>query len=409
MVFPSIKFLHAIIGNREAYKAAKEIYFNTDELCMFFENNPDAWFLDKTYPEDLEPLFQKLSVGVSPRVKRKNKNDKGHVDIQDSRGWHKRGLNGFDPDIEVDGLQYALKHPTLEKSLFIWNHIAIENFDCIRGIVESSSRKTYEDSKKEEKISHNFGRLLMDTPWLPDKQGNFHKPAELKLDDLPESFIRDEKLANQLGMKKDVVAKLAEEVGVSEDDINFIKQLTEDPEEYKKIKSLYLAKKKKPAFPIRTSTDPERRQERLAEQMNDAPKKEYEQRNRSVRTTANTIDKETYLRNAYTNDDNQMICQICEEEMPFRKRDGEYYFEAVEALSRDHFTREHEAQFLALCPLCAAMYKEFVKNDQEAMRSLKNALINSDNLEVPLQLGELDTSIRFVECHILDIKTILEK
>jgi hypothetical protein len=51
----------------------------------------------------------------------------------------------------------------------------------------------------------------MDTPWLPDKQGNFHKPTELKLDDLPESFVHDEKLAKQLGMKKDVVAKLAEE------------------------------------------------------------------------------------------------------------------------------------------------------------------------------------------------------
>ena len=103
-----------------------------------------------------------------------------------------------------------------------------------------------------------------------------------------------------------------------------------------------------------------------------------------------------------------MVCQICKEEMPFRKRDGEYYFEAVEALSRDHFVKEHEAQFLALCPLCAAMYKEFVKHDEGAMESLKNALINSEDAEVPLQLGELGTSVRFVESHFLDIKTIIE-
>jgi len=143
--------------------------------------------------------------------------------------------------------------------------------------------------------------------------------------------------------------------------------------------------------------------------MNEAPKKEYEQRNRSVRTTANTIDKETYLRNAYTNDDGQMVCQICKEEMPFRKRDGEYYFEAVEALSSDYFLKENEAQFLALCPLCAAMYNEFVKHDEGAMESLKNALINSEDAEVPLQLGELDTSVRFVETHYHDIRTIPEK
>ena len=94
--------------------------------------------------------------------------------------------------------------------------------------------------------------------------------------------------------------------------------------------------------------------------------------------------------------------------MPFRKRDGEYYFEAVEALSRDHFAKEHEAQFLALCPLCAAMYNEFVKHDEGAMESLKNELINSEDAEIPLRLGELNTSVRFVGSHFQDIRTIIE-
>ena len=91
-----------------------------------------------------------------------------------------------------------------------------------------------------------------------------------------------------------------------------------------------------------------------------------------------------------------------------KKRDSEYYFEAVEALSRDYFAKEHEAQFLALCPLCAAMYNEFVKYDERAMESLKNVLINSEDAEVSLQLGELDTSIRFVKSHFLDIRTIIK-
>lgn len=103
-----------------------------------------------------------------------------------------------------------------------------------------------------------------------------------------------------------------------------------------------------------------------------------------------------------------MICQVCKKEMPFRKRDGEHYFEAVEAFSRAHFPMEHEAQFLALCPLCAAMYNEFVKHDEGAMKSLKNALMNSEDAEVSLQLGELDTSVRFVESHFLHIRTIID-
>ena len=165
--------------------------------------------------------------------------------------------------------------------------------------------------------------------------------------------------------------------------------------------------KEKPAFPTRAVSNPERRQERLSEQLNSATEKEYEDRDRSVRTSRGTVDPVLWLRNKYTNDANQMVCHICKKEMPFRKRDGEYYFETVEALSRDHFTREHEAQFLALCPLCAAMYKEFVKHDAIAMRAFKNALMISEETEVPLDLGERKTSVRFVEPHLHDIKIIL--
>ncbi len=109
------------------------------------------------------------------------------------------------------------------------------------------------------------------------------------------------------------------------------------------------------------------------------------------------------------NNSDEMVCQICKEEMPFKKRDGEYYFEAVEALSKDYFIKEHEAQFLALCPLCAAMYKEFVIRDEDAMKKLYRALKDSEDLEVPLKLGELETSIRFVQTHRQDMKTILHK
>ena len=407
MVLPSIKFLRAINGNREAYKAAKEIYSNTDELHMYFENNPNVWFVAKSYPEDLEPLFRELSVGESPRVKRKDKNNKGYIVIQKSHGWHKRGLNGFDPGIEIDKLEYALNRPTTEKSEFIWNKIVLPNADCIRGIVESSSRKTYEDSRKEEQISKNFGRLLMDTPWLPDKQGNFHKPAELKLDDLPESFVRDEKLANQLGMKKDVLGKLAEEAGIPLNVLERVKRYAEAPPEIQKQIDSLLSRHdgKQSEFPQKASSNVDRRRKKIIEKYHKAPKKKYEKKPYSKKATANTIDPKIWLRETYTKE-GRMICQICKNEMPFKKKDGQYYFEAVELLS--DFDREMEELYIALCPLCAAMYNEFVKHDEGAVESLKNALINSEDAEVPLQLGELNTSLRFVKIHFDDINTILQ-
>jgi len=398
-----------------SFRKPIDAYFWSNELEVYFAGSNTVGFVRPDfYHQSVLALFEDLGVTDKIRIRCKSKNGSvDYVQLEYKNGY-RRGIRGFDPDIQIDGIQYAMMNPSGESSKIIWNDIAVKYSHCIKGKLLRSSRQDFSPNAsvyEEEELTSNFGRLLMDTPWLPDKQGNFHKPAELKLDDLPESFVRDEKLANQLGMKKDVVAKLAEESGIPLNALEQAKKYTEAPPEVQKQIDSLLSRhdRQQPEFPQRSSADPDRRRERLVEQMNDAPEKEYEQRNRSVRVSANTIDKDTYLRNAYTNDDGQMVCQICKNEMPFRKRDGEYYFEAVEALSRDYFAKEHEAQFLALCPLCAAMYKEFIKNDEKAMESMKNALINSENAEVPLQLGELDTSIRFVETHFLDIKEILKR
>ena len=153
--------------------------------------------------------------------------------------------------------------------------------------------------------------------------------------------------------------------------------------------------------------NPEHRTHQLQQQLRDAPQKNYESRSRSVRTTRGTIDPRTQLREEYTSDSGEMECQRCKSPMPFKDREGMPYFEAVEALTIEHFTREHEAQFLALCPECAARYKEFVKRVPEAMENLKNQLMNADGLEVPLQLDKLQTSIRFSKRHWHDMQTIL--
>ena len=81
----------------------------------------------------------------------------------------------------------------------------------------------------------------------------------------------------------------------------------------------------------------------------------------------------------------------------------------MKALSNVYFSSENEVQFLALCPLCAAMYREFVKLDESAMKDLNQTLKNSEKPEVSLNLGEIKTSVRFIESHWLDIKTILQE
>jgi len=161
-------------------------------------------------------------------------------------------------------------------------------------------------------------------------------------------------------------------------------------------------------FPSRPVPNPERRQERLVGQLLDAPNKEHEIRERRVRTTNSNIDPVPWLRSKYTNENGQVVCQICKDKMPFRKRNGEYYCGKKEVLSEKYLPKEHEAQYLALCPLCAAKYDEFIKTDDGLMDKLKDKIANAENYEIPISLGDEKTSIRFREDHLEDLKTILK-
>ena len=95
-------------------------------------------------------------------------------------------------------------------------------------------------------------------------------------------------------------------------------------------------------------------------------------------------------------------------EMPFKKRNSDDdYFLAVEALKKEHFPKEHEAQYLALCPECAEMYKEFVKRSASARETLYNLLKTSDDSEVRLKSHGHVIRLWFEEKHWLDLTTVV--
>ena len=107
-----------------------------------------------------------------------------------------------------------------------------------------------------------------------------------------------------------------------------------------------------------------------------------------------------------------MFCQICKKEMPFKKPDEEYYFEAVELFDKEIFPKEHEAQYLALCPICAARYEVWVKKDpqkekEKEMEKIKEEILKTEGPEISIELDKPAT-IRFVEPHLHDLQTILK-
>jgi hypothetical protein len=403
-------FLKAVSQTGEtAFKKPLEIYLKTSNLKLYFRGNPEIWFLDEPKNENIwlelgvskKPRFKEMSIELSWDDKCTLIGNQGHTkDIETT-------------DYDLDGLDHFLSRflvdnpPFREYSLIIWNFL-LEH-------LTTTSHSSFYEAKFRWKYYHErsasfeatWKKRLRSHEWMPQNGNDTpHRPEELSLSDLPDEFDRSEKLADILGMKKDVVAKLAEEAGISSDDINFVR---DNQDEFRQWKDEVSARKERPTFPIRPVANPERRQERLGEQLTDAPNKEYEKRERSVRTTNGAIDPTTWLRNQYTNEADQMVCQICKEEMPFRKRDGAHYFEKKEALSKKYLPKEHEAQYLALCPLCAAKYDEFVKTDDEVMAELREEIASAEDWEIPISLGDEQTSIRFVETHLHDLKVIMDE
>ena len=349
--------------------------------------------------------------------------------LQDSGGWS--WSYGINVDYDIPEFNVLLAGPALGKSKLIWETMNELPDDPLEARYCSNSRHYTKTANS------SLVWKLRTKSWIPQKQNAegkflFVKPSDAVVELLPSGFQFDSgakwlesiefgkakrEQEEQERRKKEQAtqeyqwkSKAAETLGFPSVEVaqKMARISKEDPEFISEFVSKWEGAKQKPIFPERSSQNPERRRKKVSQQYADSSEKKYEQRKRSVRVTEATSYTRTWLKNQYTNESNQMICQICKEEMPFKKRNDEYYFEAVEALSKEHFNKEHEAQFLALCPECAARYKEFVKNDGNVMQKVKNKLANSAGLEIPLQLGNLETNIRFVEIHRQDMKTILQ-
>jgi hypothetical protein len=225
LVLPSIPLLRASNGRKTEYKFAENIYKNTPELHHYFQGNAEAWFICDDYPNEILSLLDELRINERPKVTQRSPDNDGFVIISKSHGYHRRGLNGFDPDIKVDGIESAITNPTIEKSVFIWDNIALPHSDCIRGHVEKSNKKTYEKRSEENQVSR-LGRLLIENAWLPNPNGNFSKPKTLFLNDLPAAFKKfspqTKDLSLAIGMKQPEREKALEVVTGGDPDLKML-------------------------------------------------------------------------------------------------------------------------------------------------------------------------------------------
>lgn len=383
--------------SERAWKTPREVYSKTEELLTWFEGNEQTWFIAEPFPESLRG---DLNIPTHLRPSARTATDtSGYVVIRDVRAGHVRGLHGFDPDAKLDGLEYALNHITLNKARMLWN-LLFEYRHLIKGVVETSNSQTFSNVQSEEKFSQ-MGRLCSQTAWLPDQNGDLYFPDELFFIDLPAGFEKNtdeaRELAIKLGMRKAEELQLADKLGIPHKLISLIQQ---DPET---ILAWYQEQQQnKVSLPSSITHDPDRRTEKATEAAYSATAKTYKAVSMNKRISAGNSEAKIYLRNHHTNAEGQLICQLCNQTMPFSLPSGEEYFEAY------HYTdvlgKEYEANHLALCPNCAAEFQYACQTDEnervERILDLEPTM-NEANLVVNIDMP-VHRHLRFTQRHLID-------
>ena len=394
---------------------------DTSLSCLFdsdSENEPNKVGLWQEY-NNIDG-FQEfaISLGVMDSIKITKRSIYEHplkVNLQED--WYKgarKTSNQIDIDYFVEGLDDYLDRKNVDVSKLIWNTMRNADPSVLTAKFRPNSTCPIREAPSSLVLS------LQKNEWIPNKEGVLCAPDKLSKNLLLNDFVYDDRngwmssiqfgtTTQDSASENDQKQQHAQALGIENlESIEIIRAIDKNPALLVKIRSIIESEKNKIIFPIRPSQNPERREEKMAKEIQGVPEKTYQPRERSVRISLpSKQDRETFLRESYTNSDGQMVCQICKNEMPFKKRDGHYYFEAVEVLSDQDI--EHEALYLALCPLCAAKYKEFVKRDAELIESLEASIITSEKPEIPICLGQFQTTIKFVETHFLDLKTIIKK
>ncbi len=187
-----------------SFRRPIEAYFWSDELGAYFSGSDTVGFVRSDYyDQSALALFEDLGVTDEIRIRCKSKNGSAEYVKLEYKNGYRRGLKGFDPDIHVDGLEDAIRNPSTEGKKFIWNKIGVKYSHCIKGKVLRSSRQDFSPNAstyEEDEITSNFGHLLIDKAWLLSPDGNFVRPSELSLADLPIEFEKDTPRAKSLSL-----------------------------------------------------------------------------------------------------------------------------------------------------------------------------------------------------------------
>lgn len=440
------KFLYGVqdATHKRELVAPSALYSRTPELETYFRGSRSIWFLDERY----EPFERHLrELGIADRIRTwgtaPDRQDYVHYKFEPRS--YERGVRRFDPTFEVDELKRAVTVPFEERSRFIWNTLLPRYAHNIRGEIEKSTRDDFAHPTRQTIDSPSFGRILKISAWLPDAHGAFHTPSELSIDDLPAGFERNWQLATLLGMRQSEAAKKAEELGVTLEDIELIKEDREAFEAWKRarlearaaergenghqplpgtfdfqreLRDCFdqpgLASSGEPPVDVPPGRvpNPDGRIDQVRKAIKGAQRDEPPREKRFTRVPTKRWEakdnqvRET-LRGYYDGK-----CQVCG--FTFPKRDGTPYFEGMYLVSYTGARWiDHVGNVLCLCANCCAklMHGSLVA-DVDVIEQIEQlrARMDAGDTDLPLRitLCGAPATIRYSQRHLIDLIALLE-
>ena len=379
----------ALAGKRGDLKLVtpSQLYLSSPEVDEYFECEGTYYITPSDYYEqDDQGVLLDMGVASAPRVTRREANDRGNVAIWNGHGSHRRGLDGFDPEWAIEGLEGALENPTPVRSKLIWK-LLLADFSCIRGVVESSGQQSFRDSKRKNVISAT-GRLLMDAAWLPASGGAYVKPCDILLDELPPGFektsLEARGVGEKLGMKnsgeQEAIAVLARGDVRKRNVVEYLMNASDD--EIKKLEKLIPKQRELPEFtsfkegfqslhrvaignPIDGGGGPApvSNPDRYRRAAEDAVREAVTSNRTNPRIVTFSVARDlptNKLAREFLKEEYQGRCQATGQTFP--KRSGGNYFEALSLVGRlDAEHLNNAGNMLCLCADVAAqfMYAEF--------------------------------------------------
>jgi hypothetical protein len=421
-------------------------YTGDKDIQPYFAGNSEIYFLADFYygPFSVDD-FKTLGCRDEIEVIYRKPSSRGYVSVKDQHSSHVRGLDGFDPDFRIEGLEHALNTITQTDSVklaqIIWKLLKPYR-QTICGTIETSTRQNFVDSEMQERASR-AGKALRKSQWLPDRDGKFHFPHEIRLSDLPDEFdtktIAARELAAKLGLRPEVdlsqfapeerrkielglsltdeemaeIEKLrkAREKVTHEESNNSSDSSTNYQQEARKAFNQPQEKKSSPSRkPVGSVPNPDRRRKRTRKKIQQARELAHPSEHHyalSKRWESKDTDVRTFLKEQY-----QGHCQICGDS--FAKRDGEPYFEGLYLVSRKEAAwLDRPGNVLCLCATCCAKFLHGeVKGKDDVVTQLENASIGGNGsggrFSVDLMLCGEEVELTYTDRHLIDLQEMLK-